>query len=168
MQKRKSIFTLSSLIRIIILIALYILIGNTPYIKQNPIVPGAIVAVNMIVVIIAGILYGRSTGFVVGLLATFFNVMTPAGNAFELAAVIPHAIMGWCAGALKDSTNTFVASLSIIIGHILNIAAFTIIGIFSLSILNTTRFWMGITYETIFGIVAVVIIVWVYQLLFGK
>jgi len=155
------------IIRIVVLIIIYVLLGNIPQIQQNPIIADATLAVNMIIVVLAGILFGRKAGFSVGLFGTFFNALV-TGSPFEFAAIVPHLIMGWTAGALKENSNTFWASLSIILGHLLNILVFLIVGLISLEIIASDTFWYGLGVEALLGIVSINIIVGIYRLVCGK
>jgi uncharacterized membrane protein len=89
-----------------VLILLYVLMGNSRAIQENPFIPGAIIAVNMIVPVVGGILFGRACGFWVGLIGTALNALTPAGSLFEVLAIIPHAAMGYTAGQLSGRVPT--------------------------------------------------------------
>lgn len=164
MPKKKEIFiTQKQLIQIVVMILLYILLGNISEIQANPFVPGAIVAVNMIIIVLAGILFGRKVGFGVGLIGTFGNALTPAGNAFEFAAILPHAIMGYTAGNLReDKKSIFTSSLSILLGHILNIISFLLFGLFAIENLQGSKFWIGLGYESVFGIITINLLAWLY------
>lgn len=155
------------LIKIIILVVLYVLLGNAPAIRVNPIVPGAIVAVNMIVIVLAGIFFRGRIGAAVGFFGTLINSLV-TGSPFEFAAIIPHTIMGWFAGYIKSKTNIVITSFTIIIGHALNILMYLLTNLLDASILGSSVFWIGITYETIFGIVAIIIIAYLCKLIFMK
>jgi LytS/YehU family sensor histidine kinase len=157
-----------NLVRIIVLVILYVLLGNIPQIQQNPIIRDATLAVNMIIVVLAGVLFGRKVGLSVGLFGTFFNALSPAGNAFEFAAIVPHIIMGWTAGALKENTSVFWGSLAIILGHLLNILVFLMAGLITLGVISSNTFWYGLGFEALLGIVSVNIIVFICRLIGGK
>lgn len=163
MKKRlKKIF-----ISIIILTTLYVLLGNVPAIQKNPIIPEAVVAVNMIIIVLSGILFGKRTGAIVGFLGTLINALI-TGSSFEYFAILPHTIMGYFAGFFKERTNNILASLSIIIGHALNIVSYLVIGILSISNFQNSDFWLGIIYETIFGIISIIILAYLYEGIFCK
>lgn len=106
-----------------LLAALYVVVGQFTGRIPNPMVPGANLALNMTVVVIAGSLLGPLLGGLVGLLGTLLNAVSPAGNPFEYAAIIPHTIMGITAGLIARVSMP-AAALAIIVGHVLNIAAF--------------------------------------------
>ena len=64
-----------------VLAALYVVVGQVVRFIPNPMVPGAIIALNMVVVVIAGILLGPTSGALVGLIGTAVNgFLTPAGT----------------------------------------------------------------------------------------
>lgn len=140
-----------------VLAALYVVIGQ--YVTQflpNPMVPGAIIAINMVVVVIAGILLGPTTGALVGLIGTTINAfLSPTGSrGFEFAAIIPHTIMGLAAGVLARM-NQPLAALAIIVGHLLNIAAFLIAGLLPFNQLAATIFSVGLLIEAVIDLVVI-------------
>lgn len=142
-----------------VLAALYVVVGQVVRFIPNPMVPGAIIALNMVVVVIAGILLGPTAGALVGLIGTGVNgFLTPAGNPFERAAVIPHAIMGLTAG-LAGRRSVIVGALTILVGHILNIIAFIILGLMPATQMAATVFSIGLLVEVVIGIVVILIAV---------
>ncbi|MBI3975140.1 MAG: ECF transporter S component [Armatimonadetes bacterium] len=140
-----------------VLAALYVVIGRflTQFLP-NPMVPGAIIAINMVVVVIAGILFGPGAGALVGLIGTTLNAfVSPSGSrAFEFAAIIPHTIMGLSAGLIARASAP-AAALAIIIGHLLNIAAFILVGLIPLNQLAITIFSVGLLVETVIDLVVI-------------
>lgn len=153
-------------IRSIILIILYVLLGNARSIEPNPFIPGATLAANMVVPVIAGILFGRYCGLIVGFLGTFLNALSPAGSAFEFAAIIPHSIMGFTAGYFKGPAT--LRAFSLLIGHFLNVASFILFGLLPFATITVACFWYGIAYESFIGILAIIILVNIYRLGFKK
>src|SRR5207249_1573924 len=112
-----------------VLAALYVVLGQVVKFLPNPMVPGAIIALNMVVVVISGILLGPRAGALVGLIGTGVNgFFTPAGNAYERFAILPHTIMGLSAG-LVGRRSAVAGSLTILVGHVLNIVAFILAGL---------------------------------------
>src|SRR3970282_615408 len=106
-----------------VLAALYAVLGQVVRFIPNPMVPGATIALNMVVVVIAGILLGPVPGTLGGLIGTGINAFITSGTSsggFELAAIIPHPVMGLTAGLVGRRTLLFGA-LTIIVGHVLNI-----------------------------------------------
>jgi uncharacterized membrane protein len=138
-----------------VLAALYVIIGQFVRFIPNPMVPGAIIALNMVVVVIAGILLGPAAGALVGLVGTAVNgFLTPAGNPFERAAVLPHAIMGFAAG-LVGARSAVAGSLTIIIGHVLNIFVFILLGLLPLAEITAVIFFFGLAFETVVDVVVI-------------
>jgi uncharacterized membrane protein len=157
-----------NIIKIFVLILLYLLIGQINSVIPNPMVPGAIVAANMIIIVIAGILFGKEVGLIVGLMGTLINAVimgNAAGANFEYASIIPHLIMGWSAGKLKEKNGLFISSLAIIAGHALNIIAYLIVGLMKTTDINSI-FWRGLGYEAVFGIISIIIISWLFIKIF--
>ena len=147
-----------------VLIALYVLLGNARSVEQNPLIPGAVIAVNMFVPVLAGILFGARTGFLVGLLGTLINAFTPAGSVFELLSVAPHAVMGYAAGFASQRLPSPIATLSLVIGQSLNILLFSLFGLIPLGNLILPEFWVGIAYEILIGSVAAIILMTLYRM----
>ena len=68
--------------QVVLPVILYVLLGNARSIQPNPFIPGAVIAVNMVVPVLTGILFGRVPGLLVGLLGTLLNAVSPAGSLF--------------------------------------------------------------------------------------
>lgn len=144
-----------------ILAALYIIIGRFTQFIPNPMVGGgSSIALNMVVVVIAGILFGPIPGLLVGLIGTGLNAMlTSTGSrAFELAAIIPHMIMGLSAGAARRAP-VVLAALTIIVGHVLNLSAFVIAGLMPLTQATALVFSVGLLAETVVDVAVISIAV---------
>lgn len=144
-----------------VLAGLYVVIGQflTPYLR-NPMVPGAIIAINMVVVVVAGILFGPTIGSLVGFVGTLINALfsETGSRPFEFAAVIPHTIMGYVAG-LAGRANRTLAALTIVVGHALNIAAFLMLRLLPLNQVAVAIFWSGLLVETAVDVVVIWILV---------
>lgn len=141
-----------------VLAALYVVLGQVVRFIPNPMVPGAIIALNMVVVVITGLILGPTAGALVGLVGTLINAASPAGNPFEWAAVIPHTIMGITAG-LARRAPVVLGALTIIVGHVLNIVAFIIAGLLPGNQVTATIFSAGLALEVIIDVIVISIIV---------
>src|SRR3970282_671328 len=106
---------------------------------------GSIIAINMVVVVIAGILLGPRMGALVGFVGTLLNaIISPAGSqSFEFVAVIPHTIMGYVAGLL-GRVNQIVAAFAILVGHGLNIVGFLLVGLLPFSAVAGAALLVGL------------------------
>ncbi len=140
--------------QVAVLAAVYVVLGQVVRFIPNPMVPGAIVALNMVVVVIAGMLLGPAAGASVGLIGTLVNALSPAGNPFEWAAVIPHAIMGLVAG-LVGQRRLVLGALTIVVGHALNILAFILVGLIPASQVAVTVFSIGLLTEVIIDVIVI-------------
>jgi len=157
-------FSRKEVLLIALLVLLYVLIGNARSIQPNPIVPGAIIAVNMFVPVLAGILLGPRAGLLVGILGTLANALSPAGNPFEFAAILPHGIMGFIAGSFKDRLPTSILASSIIIGHLLNLVMFVAFRLLPFDALLGLLFWYALAFEALAGIVTITVLATIYRL----
>lgn len=153
-----------------IFILLYVLLGNAKSVQENPFIPDATLAINMIIPIIAAILFGWQAGLFTGFLGTtinaiFYDLLEKSSAIFEYMAILPHAIMGFLAGYLKDKLPTPILAGFIAIGHILNIIIFTLMGLIPLDTLYNLNFWYGIGYEIFIDMIVIIIIVSIYKLM---
>ena len=144
--------------RVAVLAAVYVVVGQVTRFVPNPMVPGANVALNMVVVVIAGMLLGPTGGVLTGLIGTFVNAISPAGNSFEWAAIIPHTIMGLTAGVV-GRRNLVAGALTIIVGHVLNVVAFILIGLMPATQMAVTVFSVGLLTEVVIDVIVIVIAV---------
>ncbi|HXF82604.1 MAG TPA: ECF transporter S component [bacterium] len=141
-----------------VLAALYVVLGQLTRFIPNPMVPGANVALNMTVVVIAGILLGPTAGGLVGLIGTLLNALSPAGNAYEYWAIVPHGIMGLAAGAARRAPLV-LAALTIVVGHALNIIAFVIAGLLPANQVTASVFSVGLLVEVVIDVVVISVVV---------
>jgi len=140
--------------QVAVLAAVYVVLGQVVRFIPNPMVPGAIVALNMVVVVIAGMLLGPAAGVSVGLIGTLVNALSPAGNPFEWAAIVPHMVMGFVAG-LAGPRHLILGALTIIVGHALNIVAFILVGLIPASQVAVTIFSVGLLAEVVIDVVVI-------------
>ena len=149
--------------QVVLPVILYVLLGNARSIQPNPFIPGAVIAVNMVVPVLTGILFGRVPGLLVGLLGTLLNAVSPAGSLFEFLSIVPHGIMGWVAGHFRARMPTPILACSVIVGHGLNILMYVLFGALSFASLLHVTFWYGLAYESFAGVVAVTILAGIYR-----
>ena len=153
-------------IRIGVLVLAYVLLGNARSIQPNPFIPGANIAVNMFVPVLAGVLFGMRAGILVGVLGTFLTALTPAGSVFEWLAIIPHGIMGGIAGHLRGKLPSPIVACSLIVGHVLNLVMFISFNAMQTSMLTGALLY-GLLYEMFMGVVALMLVAGIYRLAGG-
>ena len=149
--------------QVVLPVILYVLLGNARSIQPNPFIPGAIIAVNMVVPVLTGILFGRVAGLLVGLLGTLLNAVSPAGSLFEFLSIVPHGTMGWVAGHYRERVPTLILACSLIVGHGLNILAYVLFGLLPFTSVLHLTFWYGLAYETFAGVIAVTVLAGIYR-----
>jgi uncharacterized membrane protein len=143
-----------------LLAATYVVLGQVTGRIPNPMVGGGSnLALNMVVVVIAGILLGSRSGALVGFVGTLVNAVSPAGNQFEWAAIIPHTIMGFSAGVVGRRLSTNVAAFTIIVGHVLNVIAFVIARLLPFNQMAATIFTVGLLTEAVVDVVLIMLAV---------
>ncbi len=152
----------------LIFIILYILIGNARSVQENPFIPGATIAFNMIIPVVAGAVGGRYVGAYVGFFGTLLESLTPAGSIYTMLAIVPHTMMGYTAGVLKKTQHIHVVILALVLGHILNLILFTVFNQIPIGIFTNISFWMGLGYEIILGSIGIIIIYYIYKIGFIK
>lgn len=131
----------------------------------NPFVPSADIALNMIFPILAGYFYGPMSGAVAGALGTGLSAWLGA-DLYDLAAILPHALMGATAGLAGESRAQFPAAFSVLIGHLLNILSYWRFGLLTFEHLNTLV--LGLLTETTIDVVATILLIvllqrWLYK-----
>jgi len=131
----------------------------------NPFVPSADIALNMIFPILAGYFYGPMSGAMAGALGTGLSAWLGA-DLYDLAAILPHALMGAAAGLAGELRAQFPAAFSILIGHLLNILSYWRFGLLTFEHLNTLL--LGLLTETTIDVVATILLIvllqrWLYK-----
>jgi LytS/YehU family sensor histidine kinase len=163
----------SNLINAFILIALYIIVGQFNSFFGYSIIPRVIIAIDLAIVVIAGIFFGKEIGLIVGLMGTAINAVIMGGSStanFEYASIIPHLIMGWTAGKIAEKKGwTFVGAAAILVGRFLDILAYAIFGLITITKdLSKISFWRDRGYEVLLGAVIIVAVCWIYLKIFHK
>jgi uncharacterized membrane protein len=139
-------------------IAVYAVIGQVIKFIPNPMVgPGSIIALNMTVVVVAGILLGSWPGALVGGLGSLLDGVIRS-SAFQLWSIGPHAVMGLAAGLL-GRMNPTLAPFAIIVGHALNLIVYLLVGLLPASQFAVGIFWTGEVVETVIDIVVIYLVV---------
>jgi uncharacterized membrane protein len=131
----------------------------------NPIIPTANIALNMIFPILAGYFYGPVSGALAGALGTGLGALI-GPDIYDAMAIFSHAAMGAVAGLAGTSRSQFLAALTIVIGHALNILFFWRFGL--LKIEHVSTLLLGLLTETTIDIVAIILMIvllqkWLYQ-----
>jgi uncharacterized membrane protein len=140
-----------------VFIALYAVIGQVIRFIPNPMVPGAIIALNMTIVVVAGILLGPGPGALTGGLGSLLDGIV-RGSTYQLWAIGPHAVMGFVAGLL-GRTNPTLAPFAIIVGHALNIVVYLLVGLLPASGVAVGIFWTGLVVETVIDVIVIWLVV---------
>lgn len=121
----------------------------------NPAVPNGYIAVNMIIPVVAGYLLGPMSGFLVGAFGVSINALINA-SPITVTAIFPVMVMGYLAGYIGKSRNIVIASLTIIVGHGLNILYFYRHGL--IEIQNIPLMSLSILSESAFDTVLIVML----------
>lgn len=146
-------------------VLVYVVLGQVVQYIPNPMVPDAIIALNMTVVVILAYFTGPWEGALVGALGTLGNFLVKSAlngvDWYELTAVVPHMLMGVFAGYLANRAERqrVAVATTIFIGHGLNVLAFLIFGLLSLSRVTAPEFWNGLLAEGIIDMILILIVV---------
>lgn len=143
-------------------VAAYVALGTVVKNIPNPMVPEAILALNMVVLVVVGYFAGPATGALTGLLATTlnFSLQLPlsGSDAFEAASILPHAVMGGAAGWMARVTvNRLATALTLLLGHLLNIVLYLLMALLPLERVWSAVFWTGIIAEATLGFILVML-----------
>lgn len=135
----------------------------THYVVQyipNPLVPNAILAMNMIFPVLAGYFFGPVSGAIAGAFGTGFSALL-APDVYDALAILPHMTMGLLAGIAGNSRLQFLAALSVVVGHILNVLFFWRLGFLEFN--EGYTLFLGLVTESTIDIVAIVLLIVLLQ-----
>lgn len=128
----------------------------------NPMVPGAIIALNMIMPVLAGYFYGPWSGAIVGGAGTGIAALL-GGSIFNYLAIIPNAIMGAVAGWTGKFRSEFLTAATILVGHTLNMFVFIGAGVITIPAEKVGTTLLGLGAESMIDIVAIVLLIMVLK-----
>ena len=156
------------LIGILVFTLLFPVLGSLVQYIPNPMVPGAIISLNMIIPILAGYFYGPFSGLVVGGTGTLLAALLQA-NQFYLAGVYSMALMGVLAGWVgRNYRSEVLSAATILVGHAANILILICMGMLVIPPERVGVTLLGLATESMIDIVAAVLLMvilkrWLYQ-----
>lgn len=173
MNRKERPQSLDSSWQLIILgVLLYVGLGLMVHYIPNPIVPSAIWALNMVVIVVAGHIGGPLAGALTGGIGTLLNfcLKLPMGGPdfYELSAVIPHTLMGLAAGLVRPQHSRLLTASTIAIGHGLNLLFFGIGGLLPWSLFRIEAFWDGLFAEIAVDLILIMVLLNISQSLRAK
>ena len=125
----------------------------------NPMVPGAIIALNMIFPVLTGYFYGCKSGAVAGSFGTAISALI-RNSMWDALAIFPHALMGYTAGIIYSKFHSDLASsLSIFVGHILNMFFYIRLGLLSIPTADIGITVLGLLTEAMIDIITIVLFI---------
>ncbi len=145
---------------VLISTALYVGMGLMLADLPNPMLEGAILALNMTVIVIAGGMAGPRAGLATGFFGTaltyLIRLMMGRPDSFELYAILPHMVMGGVAGlvALGEVSRITIA-MTILVGHALNLSTFILQGLMPMDLLRESSFWNGLLAEVLLDVLLI-------------
>ncbi|PRR82742.1 ECF transporter S component [Clostridium vincentii] len=142
---------------------LYLFSNNIP----NPAVPNGFIAISMVIPVVAGYLLGPYSGAMTGGIGVGLNVLIN-GSPITVAAMVPIMIMGFAAGYVGKNRNILLTSLTIIIGHSLNILYFIRLGLISSLSEKISVIALSLLSEAAFDIVIIITIITSLKKFFRK
>ena len=132
---------------------LFLVVRHIP----NPMVPDAIIALNMIIPVLAGFLFGPISGAISGGAGTALSALVYASQ-FDSLAIFSHTIMGFIAGVVGKSRSEFKTAPTILIGHVLNIVLYTLFGLLTITGENLEPILLGLASEATVDVVAILFV----------
>jgi uncharacterized membrane protein len=141
-----------------VFILLYPLVAVTLRNIPNPMVPGAILAFNMVFPVLAGYFYGPLSGALAGMAGTALSAAV-RGSPFDTLSILPHLIMGLAAGWAGTKHSDFLSASTIVVGHVLNIIAYALFGLLQITAAWLSTATLGLAVETTIDIVAILLII---------
>jgi len=152
---------------IVIMVVLYIALGHARSLSLHPVIPGVFFAINMMIPLFSGIVFGSRVGAAVGLFAPLINSLFVVHPASELVAVIPYCLMGWYAGRLSHRFMAPIAATVVVIGGGLRALLFPVTGLVSWGGITSRDFLLYAGKELLVAFIAVIIIVRLYRTCFS-
>ncbi len=154
-------------------VVLYVLLGQLMVYLPNPMVPQAIIALNMTIVVIFAYFTSTWEGALIGALATALNFLVKTllkgPDWYELTALIPHTLMGASAGwfAIHAANRRIAVATTIFIGHALNVLAFLLVGLLAGSQLLVPDFWNGLLAEGLIDMIVILLTINIVEISSG-
>lgn len=169
-------------LRVSVFAGLYVLLANARSAQVNPLIPGAVMAVFMIVPVAAGILEGPRAGLLVGILGPLATAavywlrgagepaMAAAANPalVQLVSAFPFALMGLLAGWLERYLPPPLPASALLAGHVLNHLTLIALGLMPASAIRSLSFCCGVAWEAFILIALVTAAVGIYRLGFER
>ena len=124
----------------------------------NPMVPGAVIALNMILPVLAGYFFGPWSGAVAGGAGTGIASLLN-GSMYTILAIIPHTVMGAAAGWTGRFRSEFLTGSTILVGHALNMIFYLGAGVSTIPAGKAGVTLLGLATESMVDIVAIVIVI---------
>jgi len=133
----------------------------------NPMVPGAIVSLNMILPVLAGHFYGPLSGAIAGGVGTLLAALW-LSNKFYAVGLISMTILGAIAGWAGIRRSETLSAMTIIPAHLLNMLLLTHLELLVIQPEQIKVILLGLATETMIDIVAIVLVItllkkWLYQ-----
>ena len=155
------------IIGIIVFTLLYPIGAHTAEHIPNPMVPGAIVALNMIFPVLAGYFYGPISGALVGGFGTAISALWRV-SMFDAVSIGPHIVMGLTAGWVGKYRSDVLCSLVVVLGHALNLMFYARMGLMTTLTDQPGLVVLGVAAEATVDIVALVLAMtllkrWLYE-----
>ena len=155
------------LIGVIVFTLLYPAMAPLVEYIPNPMVPGAIVALNMIFPVLAGYFYGPLSGAVAGGVGTALAALLRV-SMFDGLAIFPHIAMGLAAGWTGKYRSEILSSITILVGHALNMLFFLRLELFTIPAEEVGVTLLGLAAETMIDIITIVLVIvllkrWLYH-----
>ena len=169
-------------VRVCVLVTLYLLLANARSVQPNPVNPDAIMAIQVIVPVIAGLLSGPRIGALVGGLGTLLAVAVHAlkglaggdvvlGSSnleFEAVMVLPNIISGALSGWLSKHLPSPLPASALAAAHLLGILGFALLGYLPPENLRSSQLWLSVAWESFIGIALVTAAVGIYRLALSR
>lgn len=134
----------------------------------NPMVPGAIVSLNMILPILAGYFFGPLSGLVAGAVGVWLTALFQV-DQFYLSGVFTLGLIGMLAGLIGRNHRAEISTaVTIILAHIINILVLIRMGMLSIPADRLGVTILGLSSEAAIDIIAILLLIftlkrWLYQ-----
>ncbi len=156
------------LLGILVFTLLFPVLASLVQYIPNPMVPGAIISLNMILPILAGYFFGPFSGLIVGSTGILLAALLQA-DKFYITGVYSLALAGALAGWIGRKRRLhFFSAATIFIAHTMNILVLLRMGMLDIPSDRIGVTILGLVTESVIDIIAVLLIIellwrWLYQ-----